>query len=290
MQRVRLNLVLGVVLVGLGIAVFFSQKKEEPKPPLTSLTAESINKISIEHPDAAVIKLEKKNGGWVLTEPVQVDADKFEVNGALSLATLEQKKTVDPAAVKLADLGLDPPQYMVTLNDTKLLMGGTEPLAFQRYIKVGNIIALTDDPPSAALDKDYSDLVSKSVLPENSEIQKIELPSLTLAKDASGKWQLSPPDAKATADQMQKLADGWKNARALWNELDEKKDAKGDAITVTLKDRALKFIVVTREPQLQLERPELGVRFNLGKDQVEKLLQLPPEEKKEEGKPAPEKK
>src|SRR5882757_9002779 len=180
MQRARLNLVLGVVLAGLGMAVFFSQKKEETKPPLTSLTADSIQRVSIEHPDAAAIKLEKNNGSWMLTEPVQAEADKFEVNGALSLATLEQKKTVDPAAVKLADLGLDPPQYVVTLNDTKLLMGGTEPLAFQRYIKVGNTIALTDDPPSAALDKDYSDLVSKSVLPENSEIQKIELPSLTL--------------------------------------------------------------------------------------------------------------
>src|SRR5262245_52381815 len=130
MQRVRLNVVLAAVLAALGVAVFFSQKNEEPKLPLTSLTADSVDKISIEHPDAAAIKLEKKNGGWMLTEPVQVEADKFEVNGALSLATLEQKKTVDTAAVKLADLGLDPPQYSVTLNDTKLLIGGTEPLAF----------------------------------------------------------------------------------------------------------------------------------------------------------------
>lgn len=290
MQRQRLNLVLAAVLVALGVGVYFSQKKEEKHPPLTALTPENIQHVSIEHPDAPAIRLDKQNGTWMLTAPVKTEADKFEINSVLSLATLEQKKTLDPAQVKLSDLGLDPPQYTVMLDDVKLLMGALEPLQFERYIKVvaktGETLALTDDPPSSALDKDYSDLVSKALLPDNAEIQKIEVPGLTLERGADGKWLLTPPDPKAGADQIQQLVDDWRNAHSMWNELDEKKQGQGEPVTITLKDRTLKFVITSRDPQLKLERPELGVVFNLGKDQIDKLLKLPPSPPKDEKKGA----
>jgi hypothetical protein len=185
---------------------------------------------------------------------------------------------VSPADVKLADLGLEPPQYTVALDEQKLLIGTLEPLQFQRYIKLGDTIALTDDPPSAALDQDYSDLVNKAIVPEGAEIAKIELPKLTLEKAADGKWFLSPPDPAAGADQIEKLAQAWRNAKSLWNELDANaKDAKGDGVSVALKDgRVLKFLVVSRDPQLVLERQDLGVKFNLSKALADDLLKLPP--------------
>lgn len=277
MKRTRLNLVLAVVVAGLGAAIFFSQKPEEKKPPLTTLVPENISHVTIEHPGAAAIKLEKHNGVWMLVEPVKTEADKLEVNGILALATLERKTTLDPADVKLADLGLDPPQYSVTLDGQKLLLGTLEPLQFQRYIKLGETIALTDDPPSAALDQDYSDLVNKSIVPEGGELARIEIPKLTLEKAADGKWFLSPPDPAAGADQMEKLAQSWKNAKSLWNERDANAgQAKGDVAMITLKDgRTLKFLVVSRDPQLVLERADLGVKFNLSKALADELLKLP---------------
>src|SRR4051812_2336113 len=124
MQRQRLNIALAVVLVALAAGIYFSQKKEEKKPPLTTLTADAINTVLIEHPEAPAIKLEKQaDSNWKLTEPVQAIADKFEISGILNLATLEQKKTLAPATVKLADLGLDPPEYTVTVNGVKLAIG-----------------------------------------------------------------------------------------------------------------------------------------------------------------------
>ncbi len=276
MHRTRLNIVLALVLVGLGAGIYLSKSKEEKKPPLTALDPEKIAAIQIEHPGAAPIRLEKRGGTWLLTQPVATEADKFEVNGVLSLASLEQKKTISPVEVKLADLGLDPPQYTVTLDGTKMLIGGLEPLQFQRYIKLGDVIVLTDDPPSAALDQDYSDLVGKSLLPDGAEIQKVEVPGLSMERTADGKWQVTPADAKAGADQMQRFAQSWINAKSLWNEYDASaKDAKGDPVTITLKDRTLKFLIVSRDPQLQLERVDLGVRFNLSKALADELLKLP---------------
>lgn len=281
MRRAQLNLALGAVLIALGIGVYLSRDKEEKKPPLTPLTAETVDRITIAHPQQPAIKLEKNDAGWRLTEPVQAEADKFEVNGVLSLATLEQKTTLPAAEVNVADLGLDPPAYTVTLNSVSLEMGGVEPIQFQRYIRVGDTIALTDDPPSAALDANYSDLVSKSLLPESAEIVKLELPGLTLAKDMQDRWQTTPPQPKSSADSIQKLADGWKNARSLWNEMADAAPAGGETVAVTLKDGALlRFVIVGRDPQFQLVRPELNVKFNLSRSLADELLKLaePPKE------------
>src|SRR5436309_2208090 len=99
MQRNRLNIGLALVVVALGVTIYLSQKKEEKKPPLTALVPENITRVVIEHPGAATIKLEKKGSGWMLTQPVTAEADKLEVNGILSLASLEQKKTLRPADV-----------------------------------------------------------------------------------------------------------------------------------------------------------------------------------------------
>lgn len=285
MKRSQLNAGLLIISLGLATTVFFSQKKEEKGAPLTTLTAETVNKIVLDHPGSPAVKLEKKNGQWKITEPVQSDADALEVNGILALATMETKSTLELAQVKLPELGLEPPQYRVTLNDQVLEFGGSEPLKFSRYIKTGGKIALTDDPPSAALDADYSDLVVKELLPANAKITQIQLPGFAITADSNKGWTLTPDDPKAKAEQKQKLVDGWKNARAMWNAAEPAEDSKGDSVIVTLKDREVKFIVAERDPQLVLVRPDLKIRYTLSKALEEELLKLP-EEKKAEAEPA----
>lgn len=293
MKRTQLNLVLAAVVAGLGAAVYFSQEKEEKGPPLTALTADALNKITVEHPDQPALVLEKSSGQWRLTAPVQVAADDVEVGALVNLATLETKSTLDAAGLKLADLGLDPPQYSITLNDQKIELGAVEPLQYRRYMRAGGKIVLTDDPPSAALDADYSDLVDKQLIPAGSEVLSIALPDLSLSKAADGKsWALTPASAAATSDQKQKLVDAWTSARAMWNAMEPPEGSKGDEVTVILKDRVLKFIVTARDPQIILARPDLKVRYTLSKAleaELFKFAEAPQEETKDESsKPAPE--
>jgi hypothetical protein len=272
-KRTQLNVALAVAAVGLGAALFFGQKKEEPGPPLTPLANDAVTRVAIEHPGSPAIRLEKQDGQWRLTEPVKTEADELEVNAPVSLATQETKDKVEGG--QLAELGLAPPTYTITLNDTPIAFGGVEPLQYRRYVKVGEAVSLIEDPPSAALDKDYSDLVAKNLFPANAEIERVELKRLTLAKGAEGHWTVSPADPDAGADQMQKLADGWKNARSMWNEL-AKAPVKGDPVKVTLKDGTVReFVVAATEPQLKLHRPDLGVTFVMSKALADELLKLP---------------
>jgi hypothetical protein len=113
----------------------------------------------------------------------------------------------------------------------------------------------------------------------------VQLPGLALTSSADGKQlTLEPADPKATAAQERKLLENWQHARAMWNGADNG-ESKGDAVTLKLADREIKFIVAERDPQLVLVRPDLRTRYTLSKELVEQLLKLP-EETKVEPKPA----
>jgi len=283
MKRNVLNLVLAVVAVGLGLALYFGQKKPEVGPPLTPLKADAITHIVIDHPGSPAIELAKRDGKWFLDAPVKAEVDELEINALLELASKEVKLKLEGA--KLAELGLEPPEYTVKLNDQVIAFGGQEPIEYRRYVKVGPVVGLIEDPPSAALDKDYSDLVAKELIPAGATIERVELKGLTLAKGADGKWSLTPADPNAGADQMQKLADGWKSARSMWNEfVADPTKIKGDPVKITLKGGATReFIVAATDPQLKLFRPDVGVNFVLSKALEDELLKLPA---KPEAKPA----
>ena len=274
MNRARLNLVLLVVAAGLGIGVYFAQREQPPGPPLTPFKPDAVTRIALEHPNAPAIRLEKQGKLWQLVEPVKAEADEFEVNALTGLADRETKLKLEGGTPK--DLELDPPRYTLTLNDRAIGFGGVEPLEYRRYVKTADGAFLIEDPPSAALDADYADLVSKIVLPADAAIERIELPRLALVKGADGHWSVTPADPKATADAMQKLADGWKSARSMWNEAARDVKPAGDTVKVTLADGSLReFVVVARDPQLKLHRADLGVTFVLSRTLVDELLKLP---------------
>lgn len=281
MKRAQLNLALLAVAIGLGVTVFIANKKAPPGPPLTPFKADAVTRVAIEHPGAAAIRLEKQDGKWQLAAPVIAEADEFEVNGIIGLADRETRRTLEGGSMK--ELGLEPPKFTLTLNDSAIAFGDTEPLEYRRYVRTGAGAFLVEDPPGASMDREYADLVSKNLLPPGTEIERIELPRLTLVK-ADGKWSVIPADPKATADAMQALADGWTNARSMWNEMLRDGKAAGDKVRITLKGGvAREFVVTALEPQLKLSRPELGVTFVMSKALAVDLLKLP--EPKEEAKP-----
>lgn len=276
MKRTHFNLALLAVVIGLGAAVWLSQKKEEQGPPLTALKPDAITRIKLEHPGKPAIELEKKDGAWLLTAPVQSATDKYEIGGITALAELEVQAKLD-AGADLKALELDPPKYSVTLDGTRIDVGGTEPLKYRRYVRAGEMLGLVDDPPSAALDADYSDLVSKAVVPEGATLARIELPGLVLEKNADGAWS-SAQAGDAKPARLAELAESWRNARALWNAAEPPEGSTGDAVKLTLDDgRVLDLVVQARDPQLVLSSKALGVRYTLSKALVDELFKLPAE-------------
>jgi hypothetical protein len=302
MKRQKLNLILVVVAMALVAGVLLLQQRDQArdkKQPLTALKADAISRITLRHPDQPDIVLEKKDGQWALTAPVQVAADPLEVGTLTGLAGADIQGTIDPKQVNLADLGLAPPGYSVQLNELSIGFGGVEPLKYRRYLLLGDKVALIDDIGGNALDADYSDLVSKNLLPEGAQIEKLAAPGFTLTRAADGRgWTLDPADTKVSSDALQQLADAWKSARSMWNQAAPADAAAAkESVTLGIKTKdggssELKFGIVSRDPQLVLERSDLKLRYNLGKDQIDRLLNKPaakpaPDETKQDAVEAP---
>lgn len=277
MKRMQLNLALVAVVAGLGAAVYFGQKQEDQATPLTPLQAEALSRIALEHPGKPPVRLQKeKDGAWKLVEPVQAETDPYEVGAITALAALPTQRRLQPGEVKLAELGLDPPAYRVRLDDQTLDFGALEPIEARRYVLTAGQVALVDDPPSSSLDADYSDLVSKSVLPAGAELVKLQLPGLSLQRSADGKtWTATPATPPAAPEAAEKLVQAWREARAMWMAAEPAEGSTGEAVTLTLKDgREIPLIVVEREPQLVLARPDLRLRYTLSKALESELLTL----------------
>lgn len=276
MKRMQLNMGLAAAALGLAVAVWVGRDKPEQLPPLTPIAESDLKTIAIAHPDAPAIKLEKRDGTWRLLEPVNAPTDAFEVSSLVGLAKLEVKRSLPLAEVSLAELKLEPPQYTVTLNDQVLAFGDSEPLEYRRYVRTGDSVALVSDPPSAALDADYSDLIAKELLPQNAQIRRIEVPGLSVRRSDDGQAWVAEGRSDVSTDQLQGFVDAWKNARAMWNAR-RPSDAgeAGDAVKLVLDDGEVLLRVVAREPQLQIDRPEYGVRYTLSKAEADKLLKLP---------------
>jgi hypothetical protein len=275
MTRSHLNIVLALAAVGLGALLWFSREQPETFPPLTPLQQAEVSSIELAHPDAPLIRLEKQGTAWRLTAPVSAPADDFEVSSLVNLATLEIKRSLPLAEAYLKQLQLDPPNYTITLNSHVLGFGDTEPIEFRRYVRSGDQLALVLDPPSAALDRDYSDLVARQLLPAGAQIQRIELPQLTVARKEQGGW-IAEQKPDAGSDELQALVDTWRDLRAMWNAA-RPADAgdAGEPVRIVLADGELNLRIVEREPQLKIDNPAYGVRYTVSRAELDKLLNLP---------------
>ncbi len=273
MKRSHLNVALAVAVAGLGALLWFSREQDEVFPPLTPLAQDAVSSITVAHPDAPVIRLQKQDGQWRLVEPVQAPADEFEVASLVNLASTDVKRSLAAAEVDLAELKLDPPQYRITLNDTELAFGDSAPIEHRRYVRTGDQVALVLDPPSAALDADYSDLVAKPLVPPGAEIRRIELPGLTVARENDAWTSPEHPDAESA--RVEPVVTAWRELRAMWNA--ERPDDAGDAgdpVRIVLADGELNLRIVEREPQLKIDNPAYGVRYTVSKADLDRRTKL----------------
>lgn len=277
-QRRILNLALAVLIAGLAAGAWFAREKEQPATPLTALKPDDITRIAVRHPGKPAIELQKGPDGWALTAPVKVAADPFQVNGLTSLAIQETSAQYPLGELELTNLELDPPNYEVQLDDTVLAIGGTEPIDYRRYVRVGETVYLTADPPSTALDANYSDLVHAQLVPPGSKLTRIRAPGFTATGQEGGEWRIEPARAAQGADATRALVEAWKTARSLWRaELGTAdKPSANDRVTITLDGRDVTFAVLEREPQLRLARLDLKVVYTLGPNFGEDLFKLKP--------------
>jgi len=282
-SRLLLNLGLLITVIVLGLYIFLAPPPAPPpsKPTLTSLKSDSVDHITIMHGEKSSTVLQKQDGHWRLTQPVDMPANDYQANKLAHLADTVSQSQYPIETDKLAVMGLVKPKLAVKLNDVTLQFGTTAPINQYRYIRVGDKVHLIIDTITHILLQAPASLGDPALLPKHENITRLVLPDFTLNMDKDGNWQVKgQPSSNLSQDDLMAFVDDWRFAEALrisfFNNLTDK-DRALPKVVINLKDNKtpLTFYLDTKSRDLTLTRTNPNIRYHLLKDKVNTLLNLP---------------
>src|SRR5690349_9816349 len=118
----KTTIVLIIVLIGLGVAVYFTRESAPSEKPtktetdrkILDVTPADVTKVSITSADGSQTVLEKSGTAWKLAAPVSAGAETFEVDSTVRAITdMKAHARVDEPSEAM---GLSKPQYKVELT------------------------------------------------------------------------------------------------------------------------------------------------------------------------------
>ena len=276
-SRTLLNLGLVIIVAVLALLVIYEPGKEKPKeePRLVQLNSDGIGSLRIERINGPTIVLERQQGAWRMTEPLQVGVNDFRISSLLRITEIKSLTHFAAAPDALAKYGLDAPNATLIINGTtRIDFGNSTPIDQRRYVRAGDTVHLITDNFYYHLIGAPTTYASNRVLDHTGSLVKLELPGLLLAQQ-EGKWSVSPQPGNFSADQITQLIDHWRHAQAL--EVAPYDGRKGEMVRLTIAGKEpLTFVITERTPELILARPDLKVQYHLPPSSVAELLTLQP--------------
>ncbi len=164
-RRWLINLALLAVLAVLMLAVQLDRREELRSTRLTVLAPDDIMDIELYRAGEPGVRLQLEDDRWQMLSPFAVAADHAATAKLLPVAEARVSRTLPVAGLDLGALGLDPPPVRILLDGLELRFGGTEPMAAQRYVQVGDMVHLIDDRILPRLMTPTIELVSRQLLP-----------------------------------------------------------------------------------------------------------------------------
>lgn len=277
-RKLWINLGLTALVGGLVILVMLEpgQEPEKPPAPITALAPSDINNVVIEQPDRSPIRLERGEAGWRMTAPRNLRAAGQKIDSLLSVAQARSHQRYAAGDMDPAELGLDEPEATLTLGDTRLVFGDTDPIEGRRYVRVDDTVHMITGRHLDRIRNEPFYWVDNALLPEGATVTALELPDVRLRRDPEGLWHADPEPEGISADALADLVDAWRNATALY--VQAAGDPPADAATIRLhlqkRSEPIVFEMVDNRAGFELYRRDLDLRYTMTEPQRAELLEL----------------
>ncbi len=221
-QRNLINGLLFAAALALGAVVMLGtpQGDGSVRARLTPLTPSEVQTLEIEYPPAAdaeagddgTIVLERRDGGWHLTRPLERPAlDRRIVTALSGLSAASACYSLldrDPA-----EYGLAQPRLRLRADDRPLSFGDRTQDG-RRYVRAGSRMCLLEDRTLPLLAQGIEALANPALLPEDAEPLAIEIPWARAERaDNTNAWSSAGLDAVG-ASQLSDWTARWLAAHA----------------------------------------------------------------------------
>ncbi len=269
-----INAALLIAVVALGWFVYLKPRSDQSAAyPVSVLKAAQVATIRIERAGQPPVALEKKADRWLITSPVSVPADSFQVQRMLDI--LDAKASGRFAATDLARFDLDRPAAKLTIDTQTFSFGAIGSVAREQYVLTGEAVYALEPRYGAALPSDFTQLIRRRLLAESEVPVHFEFGDFTV-KDTDGLWRVTPAPADASQDDLNRWVDDWRLASALRAEPYDGKSKPVAEIKIEFKDgRKLGLGILQREPELVLLRPDLNLQYSFFAAAARSLLASP---------------
>jgi hypothetical protein len=149
--RTLVFLLTATALLGAAVVAELRHERAMALDPLTTIDLAGVRRLEITCNGCAARRFDKVDGHWQMREPKAQAADDAAVARLLAIATAPVRFRHAAGEIEAAKIGLEPPQATLTLDGVVLKFGGTDAIRGDRYVEVGDSIALVPDRFSALL-------------------------------------------------------------------------------------------------------------------------------------------
>lgn len=271
-SRTLLNIVLLLFVLALAGYLYFDKQTEKPgstKAKLTQLEAEQVTWILVHH-NQRDIELEKVRDTWRMRHPINIKANAFRIDTLLNMLDTASHAAYSAGTLELDKYGLSDPTTSITFNDETVYFGIANPINDYRYVRSGDTVHLIDDHFYPLLSSQTGTLVARELLGSDADIEKLELPTHTLYRDATGRWH---SDKELGADAINETLYHWKNGQAFGVHNYMPREPLGNiSVYLAGSPEPVKFVVTDKDPWLIMARPDLEIEYHFNLEFYDRLL------------------
>jgi hypothetical protein len=146
-----LLLALAVAMLGGGVYAELERERALAVQPLTTLDPAGVQRLEIRCRDCTTRRFEREASGWRMLEPYAQAANADSVVHLLAVARAPVRTRAKLADYDATKLGLAPPQFTLTFDQTIVEIGNEDPIEHDRYVKLGDELLRVPDRFSARL-------------------------------------------------------------------------------------------------------------------------------------------
>jgi hypothetical protein len=270
--RTGLNLALLAAVIALALFAYYQPHKGEPAHKLSTIKAADATSIKIEIAGSPPMVLARTAAGWNLTAPLPARADSLQVQRLLEILDATAKDRFPAAG--LARYDLNEPSARVTINQQTFGFGAVNEMSREQYVLTQDGIFPVSLRYGTLLPRTVHQVVSRQLFAADEAPVAFRFDDFKL-EQRDGKWQLTPPAANLSADDLTRWVDEWRLATAL-GVLPASNRKPLTVIKVMLKAGSeISVAVLQRDPNLVLARSDQPFEYQLSADAAKRLLSPP---------------
>jgi len=245
----------------------------QPKPSITGISAADIKSMEIKTADVS-LSLKRESNGWSLENPIRWPANNINVERLLDIVNSQTESRLDAAEIDLATLGLDFPQAMLRLDDTRVLFGATNNIGERRYTMIDSTVFLLPDIHLPFISQGLTGIVDRRLLPRNLGLTSLKLPGLQFIRNADDSWELASAEG-FSPQQIAQLVGNWQGLEASRIKPYKVAATPQQKIQAGFENgQNQEFFLMSINPEIIIANPRIGLQYHFSADLYYQLIAL----------------